>query len=116
MRVKNTIHACIGDEVLLELPDAVLLRVAFRLYGLPMLAFVVSGLTIRALALSMAWPEPEAWAALAGFLGVLGTYGWILHNSKGSASDEAQARMVRVTQPCSQFAVKVVNEETIQPY
>ena len=114
MRVKNLIHARIGDEVLLELPDAVLLRVAFRLYGLPMLAFVLSGLTVRSLALSSAWPLPEVWAAAAGVLGVLATYGWILQSSKGSASDSLGARMVRVTQPASQFPVKIVNEETVQ--
>lgn len=114
MRVKNLIHARIGDEVLLELPDAVLLRVAFRLYGLPMLAFVLSGLTVRSLALSSAWPLPEVWAAAAGVLGVLATYGWILQSSKDAASDSLGARMVRVTQPASQFPVKIVNEETVQ--
>ena len=114
MRVKNLIHARIGDEVLLELPDAVLLRVAFRLYGLPMLAFVLSGLIVRSLALSSAWPLPEVWAAAAGVLGVLATYGWILQSSKDSASDSLGARMVRVTQPASQFPIKVVNEETVQ--
>lgn len=114
MRVKNSIHARIGDEVLLELPDAVLLRVAFRLYGLPMLAFVFCGLIIRSLALSAAWPLPEVWAAAAGVLGVLATYGWILHSSKNTASESLQARMVRVTQPCDQFPIKVVNEETAQ--
>lgn len=114
MRVKNSIHARIGDEVLLELPDAVLMRVAFRLYGLPMLAFVFCGLIVRSLALSAAWPLPEVWAAAAGVLGVLATYGWILYESKDSASATVQARMVRVTQPCTQFPIKVVNEDTVQ--
>jgi sigma-E factor negative regulatory protein RseC len=114
MRVKNSIFAHVGDEVLLELPDAVLLRVAFRLYGLPMLAFVFSGLIVRSVALSAAWPLPEVWAAAAGVLGVLATYGWILHRSKNAASESLNARMVRVTQPGNQFPIKVVNEETAQ--
>jgi sigma-E factor negative regulatory protein RseC len=114
MRVKNTIHARVGDEVLLELPDAVLMRVAFRLYGLPMLAFVCCGLAVRSLALSAAWSLPEVWATAAGVLGVLATYGWILYNAKDTASDSLGARMVKVTQPCSQFPIKVINEETIQ--
>ncbi len=114
MRVKNSIHARVGDEVLLELPDAVLMRVAFRLYGLPMLVFVFSGLTVRSLALYAAWPLPEVWAAVAGVLGILATYGWILYNSENSTSESLNARMVRVTQSGNQFPIKIVNEETAQ--
>jgi sigma-E factor negative regulatory protein RseC len=114
MRVKNSIHARIGDEVLLELPDTILMRVAFRLYGLPMLAFILTGLIVRNLALSAAWPLPEVWAAVAGLLGVLATYGWILYGSKDAASNSLEARMVRVIQPASQFPIKVINEETVQ--
>jgi sigma-E factor negative regulatory protein RseC len=110
MRVKNLIHAHIGDEVLLELPDAILMRIAFRLYGLPMLAFLFSGLIVRRLALFAAWPLPEVWAAVAGLLGVLVTYSWILYRSKDAASNSLKARMVRVIQPASQFPIKVINE------
>jgi sigma-E factor negative regulatory protein RseC len=114
MRVKNLIHARIGDEVLLELPDAILMRVAFRLYGLPMLAFIFGGLTVRSMALFAAWPLPEVWAAAAGLLGVLATYSWILHSSNDTVSDSQGARMVRITQPACQFPIKVINEETVQ--
>jgi len=114
MRVKNSIHAHVGDEVLLELPDAVLLRIAWRLYGMPVLAFVICGLVVRSLALSAAWPLPDVWAAAAGLSGVLAAYGWLMISSRNAASDSLQARMVRVIQPASRFPARVVSEETVQ--
>ncbi len=114
MRVKNSIHARVGDEVLLELPDAVLLRVAFRLYGLPMLAFVLGGLTMRSLALSAALPLPEVWAAVAGLLAVLATYGWILRSAGVSGASELGTRMVRITRHMEQMPICHIDENTVQ--
>jgi sigma-E factor negative regulatory protein RseC len=113
MRVKNSIHARVGDEVLLELPDTVLLRVAFRLYGLPMLAFVLGGLFIRNLALSAGWPLPEVWAAAAGVLAVLATYSWILYSSGNSRANEIEARMVRITRQFEKIPMCKIDENTV---
>jgi len=74
LRVKNTLAANVGDEIILEVPDAAVMRIAFRLYAMPMVAFVGLGLAMRALALAMEWPAVEALAALAGFAGVLAYY------------------------------------------
>ncbi len=71
LRVKNTLHAKAGDEIVLEVPDSAVMRIAFRLYAMPMLAFVAFGLAMRGLALAMGWPAVEALAALAGFAAVL---------------------------------------------
>ena len=71
LRVKNTVHAQVGDEVLLEVPDSAVMKIAFRLYAIPMLAFVLAGFGVRSLALAMGWPAAEAIAALAGFAAVI---------------------------------------------
>ena len=95
LRVNNSLHARVGDEVLLEVPDSMLLKVAFRLYGLPMLAFVMLGLVFRALALQAGWALPEVWAAAGGALGVLACYAWLLHQGRHQATS-LEARMVRI--------------------
>ncbi|MFQ5518886.1 MAG: SoxR reducing system RseC family protein [Mariprofundus sp.] len=74
LRLKNPMGAKPGDEVLLDVPDNAVLKIAFRLYALPMLAFILVGLMVRSLALFMGWPEAEAIAAVAGFMAVLGCY------------------------------------------
>jgi len=71
LRVKNILRAQPGDEVVLDVPDSAVMKIAFRLYAIPMLVFVLFGLLVRTLALSMGWPAVEAMAALAGLAGVL---------------------------------------------
>jgi len=107
MRIKNSIHAQVGDEILLEVPDRVLLRVAFRLYGLPILVFIAVGLTARSIALHYGWPLPEVWAAAAGLAGILATYGWILLSQPSSAAKGLEARAVRVTQRAGSIPISI---------
>ena len=76
LRVKNSVGAHVGDHVLLEVPDSAVMKIAFRLYALPMLAFVLAGLVTQTVATWMGWPEVEAIAALAGFAAVLLYYVW----------------------------------------
>ena len=107
MRIKNSIHAQVGDEVLLEVPDRVLLRVAFRLYGLPILIFIATGLTVRGIALQAGWPMPEIWAAAAGLAGILATYGWILFSQPKAQAKGLEARAVRVTQRAGGIPISI---------
>ncbi len=100
LRVSNSVHARVGDEVLLEVPDSMLLKVAFRLYGLPMIAFVVLGLVVRALAVQAGWSLPEVWAAAGGVVGVLATYAWILLQSRHQVVS-LEAHMVRIIHAAS---------------
>lgn len=74
LRITNTLHARIGDRVILEVPDNAVMHIAFKLYALPMLAFVFAGLGMRDIALWMDWPAVEAIAALAGFAAVVAYY------------------------------------------
>ncbi|ATX80683.1 positive regulator of sigma(E), RseC/MucC [Mariprofundus aestuarium] len=95
LSVKNTIGAKVGDEVLLEVPDGLLLKVAFRIYALPMFVFVVTGASVAWLAAAMAWPAPELLAALAALLSVPATY--LLLLSRKSGMEEAlDVRMLRI--------------------
>lgn len=96
LRVKNRLNAAIGDEVVLEVPDSMLLKVAFRLYGLPMLSFIAAGILGRALALQFATALPELWAALAGMAGVFATYAWFLLHPDNR---DLEARMLRLERP-----------------
>jgi len=57
--------------VILEVPDSAVMKIAFRLYAMPMLAFVLTGFGVRSLALWLEWPDVEAIAALSGFSAVL---------------------------------------------
>lgn len=43
LRIANTISARVGDQVVVEVPDGWMIRVAFKLYGLPMLGFIGGG-------------------------------------------------------------------------
>jgi len=76
LRLKNSLGARIGDRVLLEVPDSAVMKIAFRLYALPMLAFILAGLGMRSLATWLAWPEIEMIAALSGFAAVIAYYLW----------------------------------------
>jgi len=93
MRVTNTVAASVGDTVVVEVPDGLLMRVAFTLYGLPMLAFLITGLVVRSLALALGWRAPEALAAVGGLLGVAAVYAWIYFRHRPQSLD---ARIVRI--------------------
>jgi len=95
LRVHNKIGAKAGDLVLLEVPDSAVLRIAFRLYALPMIAFVAAGLAVRTLALQLNWPAAEAVAALGGITAVLIYYFWYKSHMVNTASG-LDVHMVRI--------------------
>jgi len=95
LRVRNNIGAKVGDLVLLEVPDSAVLRIAFRLYALPMVAFVAAGLVTRNIALYLGWPAVEAIAALGGMSAVLTYYFWYKSHMANSGSS-LDVSMVRV--------------------
>jgi len=108
IRVRNTVHAGIGDEVLLEVSDGMMLRVAFQLYGLPMIAFVMVGLTLRSLAMVADWPLPEVWGAFGGIAGVLLTYAVLLYRNAHGMGKVLDAQMVRITQRAASIPIRPV--------
>lgn len=94
LHVKNSLNAKVGDEVLLEVPDGLLMKVAFRLYMLPMLLFVVTGFSVSWLADAMHWLQPELIAAVAALLSVPISY--LLLNSRVVSQTSLDIRMLRI--------------------
>jgi len=75
LRVKNDCSAEVGDEVVIEVADDLLLKTAFRLYGVPMLVFIAVGAVVGFV---LQGQEVAGVAsALSGILGVVGYYAWI---------------------------------------
>ncbi|TLS68674.1 positive regulator for alginate biosynthesis MucC [Mariprofundus erugo] len=98
LRVRNSLQADVGDEIVLDVPDGLLLSLAFQLYGLPMLAFVVTGVVVRSIAVAAGWPQADALAAVAGFVAVLACYA-LIHRRVSSGRTRLDVRMVRVERP-----------------
>jgi len=71
LRIQNTLAARIGDEVILEVADGLLLKTAFRLYAMPMILFIFIG--------GLIWfqSQSDLFASLAGITAVIAYYGWI---------------------------------------
>jgi len=108
LRIPNTIRATVGDLVLLEVPDNALLRIAFRLYAMPMIAFVAVGLATRNMALYLGWPAVEPLAALGGMAAVLAYYLWYKSRLAGNNSSGLDVRMVRVLGKSKQYSADSV--------
>lgn len=96
LHIPNTINAKVGDLVLLEVPDNAVLRIAFHLYAMPMVAFVAVGLATRNLASYLGWPAVEAMAAIGGMAAVLAYYLWYKSHLAGNNTSGLDVRMLRV--------------------
>jgi len=95
LRVKNSLHATVGDEIVLDVPDALLLKVSFQLYALPMIFFILTGVVMRSLAVQLGWPLPDALAAVSGILAVLASYA-VIRGRVAAGRNPLDARMVKV--------------------
>jgi len=93
LRVNNDFGAQLNDEVVIEVADGLLLKTAFRLYGVPMLVFVAVGSLVWQLFTSYVGRGEDLAAALSGILGVIGYYAWIW---KQGAPEGFDARIVEV--------------------
>lgn len=89
MRVSNSIGAGIGDEVIVRVPDGMVLRAAMRLYGIPMLGFFVMGFLARYIAFRFALDAPELWAAGGAVTGLIAAFIWLRNTSNTPTSGGA---------------------------
>lgn len=96
LRVKNEAGAHIGDAVVLEIPDSLMLKVAFRLYGIPMLMFVLCGLIGYQVSVSFGLSPVELWSGLAALAGVAAAYYRQWRTSRQGGDAEFEIRMVSV--------------------
>lgn len=74
MRVRNPLGASIGDEVVVEVPDRFVLQATWRLYGRPMVIFLLIGLLCRQLALAAGIHAADALAACGGIASMAAYY------------------------------------------
>jgi len=87
LRIQNTLAARMGDEVIIEVADDLLLKTAFRLYAVPMILFIFFG--------GVAWfqTHSDAVASITGICTILIYYGWIWQQG---ATEGFDAKMVEV--------------------
>jgi len=77
LRVDNMAGAKLDDEVVIEVADDLVMKTAFRLYAMPMVAFViVGGLVWQGLAM-LGSDATDVGASIAGILAVMTYYAWI---------------------------------------
>lgn len=74
MRVRNPLGAAVGDEVVVEVPDRFVLQATWRLYGRPMVIFLLVGLLCRQLALAAGIHAADALAACGGIASMVAYY------------------------------------------
>lgn len=93
VEVENVLSARVGDVVVLEVPDRLMLTAMFRLYGVPMIAFVVAGVLFRSLAIQAGWPQPDLLAVGAGVVAVALSYLWA---GRADTRKRIEVRMLEV--------------------
>ncbi len=97
LHVYNGVNARVGDEVVIEVPDHLVLQSACRLYGLPMLCFFVAGVSAYFASHYFAVGQPDVLAALSGITAVVACYlSGVLKKSDNAGLD---ARIVRIQTP-----------------
>jgi len=94
MRVDNALGARIGDEVVIDIPEGVLMRAALRLYGIPMLGFFAAGFMIRYAAIASGAAAPELWAVGGAVSGMIAVFAWL--RCASDAQPSTGARIVRI--------------------
>ena len=110
MRVANPVGAKVGDEVVVRVPDGVLLHVAMRLYGVPMLGFFMMGFLVRYLAFRFDAVSPELWAAGGALAGMIAAFVWLRRTSDTQTSSGAS--IVRIKSRAVGVPVKSKNGDS----
>ena len=96
--VNNDMGARVGDEVVIEVADSLVLKSACRLYGLPMLLFFLAGTAAYLTSQNIGIGEPDLWAAVSGLAAVLAYY--LSGAFMGKAESGLEARIIQIqTQP-----------------
>lgn len=98
LMVNNDMGARVGDEVVIEVADSLVLKSACRLYGLPMLLFFLAGTAAYLTSQNIGIGEPDLWAAVSGLAAVLAYY--LSGAFMGKAESGLEARIIQIqTQP-----------------
>jgi len=95
LSVANPVGAAVGDTVVVEVPDQLILKSAFQLYGLPMLLFFVMGVIAYQLSPVLGLLDRDLWAAISGILAVV-IYYFIVGRSTSSEKVRLDAKIVGI--------------------
>ncbi|MDQ6975724.1 MAG: SoxR reducing system RseC family protein [Mariprofundaceae bacterium] len=93
MRVDNPLAAQVGDSVDIEVDDHLVLKASFRLYALPMIAFLIAGFFGWGLANLFAWGI-DVTTSIAAIAGVIACYYWIWRQD--GKQDHTVAKVVAI--------------------
>lgn len=98
MRVENDVDAKLGDEVVVAIPEALMLRGTLLVYIIPLLAMLLAALMMdMTLAESVTDKSRELWLAGSGLAGLgLGFWGLRLYLAQGRVKEQYQGTIVRV--------------------
>ncbi len=80
MTLPNTLHAKVGDVVTVEVPDKLILTMSLKLYGLPVLAFVLVGGLSFVLA-EKAGLSGDLFSAIGGLIGAASVWRWFMQHT-----------------------------------
>lgn len=93
LKIPNTLHANVGDDVVIEVPDNAVLRMAFHLYGMPMIALFFGAGIGAWLADVLGWVVDISSAGI-GIIAVLLAYWWQAKHHQRTGSNHFEVRMI----------------------
>lgn len=70
LKAWNDVGARVGDAVVVEVPDSLVLKSAFKLYAIPMLLFFAAGMAVWLVSNASGIGTPDLLAALTGIAAV----------------------------------------------
>ena len=94
LMVNNDMGARVGDEVMIEVADSLVLKSAYRLYGLPMLLFFAAGTAAYLASQHFGMGQPDLLAAVSGLGAVLAYY--LSGSFMGREEAGLEARIVQI--------------------
>lgn len=95
VKVANSIGAEVGDEVVVGMDDALLVRTSFAVYAIPLIFMMAGALAGEMLGEALHWAYVDAATAIFGLGGLFGGFVWLRRYTRGIATDgRYQPRML----------------------
>ena len=88
MKVRNTVDACVGDEVIVGIEDDMLIKSSFAVYIIPLLLLFIGAWIGENSAGAFPSSSPEGLSVLFGMAGLVAGFAWVRYFSKRISSDD----------------------------
>lgn len=85
VKATNNIGATVGEEVMVEMPDQNLVKVAMVVYTVPLIALIVGVMLGNLMITQMQGQEKELMSFAVGAVFMAGTFFWVKHYDKKAA-------------------------------